>query len=67
LVTARDAPPIDDNKRSYLVIRSADAPNFGKGMPVSTAYFDRLFACIGPSNAPGDEARHFWTTKIVAS
>ena len=54
-----DAIPIDDNERRYLVIRCADDPRFGKGTDQSREYYDRLFACIGTSDAPGDEARKF--------
>jgi len=52
-----DAIPIDDQEGRYLVIRCADAPNFGKGTAASAAYYTRLFGCIGTSDAPGDEAR----------
>src|SRR5258705_13619423 len=54
-----DAIPIDDNERRYLVIRCADDPRFGKGTDASTAYYNRLFRCIGTSDEPGDEARKF--------
>jgi Family of unknown function (DUF5906)/Bifunctional DNA primase/polymerase, N-terminal len=56
-----DALPMDDNERRYLVIRCADDPRFGKLTPASTEYYNRLFACIGTSDAPGDEARRFLT------
>jgi hypothetical protein len=52
-----DAIPIDDQEGRYLVIRCADAPNFGKGTAASADYYTRLFGCIGTSDAPGDEAR----------
>jgi hypothetical protein len=54
-----DAIPIDDQERRYLVIRCADAPQFGKGTAASDAYYNRLFRCVGTTDEPGDEARKF--------